>query len=390
MKFSTFISENLDAIVSEWVAFAKTLPAAQSMSSLVLRDHCREILATIAKDMETAQSDAEQAAKSTNMTPPAAAQESAAESHGTLRHLAGFDLIELFAEFRAMRASVLSLWHRSEYSRVVGGAVDEITRFNEGIDQAIAESVERYSANVSSSRDMFLGVLGHDLRGPLSAITMSNCLLASANLSDASRQRASDRVVRSVKEMTRLIEDLLDYTRSRLGAGIPINAVDCDLGLVCREAVDAVTASNPDWRFCLDLGDDLRGEADGPKIGQALGNLLNNAVQHGDRSEPVTLTASSNEDSIRIQVCNHGTPIPAESLLAIFEPLKQLRPEVDDSNERSRTSLGLGLFIVREIVNGHRGTVTAESTAQSGTVFSVTLPRSIATRAVLSSPESEI
>jgi signal transduction histidine kinase len=375
MKFSTFISANLDVIVGEWEAFAKTLPAAQSMSSIALRDHCRLILSTIAADMETAQTDEEQASKSTCTAPPAGAGESAAESHGTLRHLAGFELVELVAEFRAMRASVLSLWHRSEHSRVEGGAIEEITRFNEGIDQALAESVERYAANVVASRDMFLGVLGHDLRGPLAVIAMSNRVLAAASLSPDLRHQASARVDRAIGDMRRLIDDLLDYTRSRLGAGIPIESAACDLGQACSEAIDAIQASHPDQSFSLTLSGDLRAQADAPKMRQALGNLLNNAVQHGDGRKPICLNATSNEGTVCIQVSNSGPPIPPESCRAIFEPLVQLAVGAHHSDESSRTSMGLGLFIVREIINGHHGSITVESTAEAGTVFSVQLPR---------------
>src|SRR4051812_20108211 len=102
MRFSAFIRENLDAIVSNWEAFARTMPAARSMSNLALRDHCRDILLTIAADMDTAQTRAAQSLKSMDMAPPGGSVDSAAETHGTLRHLAGFDLIQLVAEFRAM------------------------------------------------------------------------------------------------------------------------------------------------------------------------------------------------------------------------------------------------------------------------------------------------
>ncbi|MES2887936.1 MAG: sensor histidine kinase [Pseudomonadota bacterium] len=377
MKFSTFIKDNLTAIVDEWEVFARTLPAAQAMSRLALRDHCQEILYTIVQDMQTSQTDAQQSDKAMGLAPALeGADESAAESHGTLRHLAGFDLVQLVAEFRAMRASVLSLWERSAHGGSTEGAIEEITRFNEGLDQALAESVERYSANVAASRDMFLGVLGHDLRGPLSSIAMSNQLLAMADLPAASRQRASGRVARAIKDMTGLIEDLLDYTRSRLGAGIPIAQAPCDLGQVCREAIDLIEGSHPEQPFVLTLEGNLATRADASKLGQALGNLLNNAVQHGDRQSPISLKATGEPEAIVLQIVNQGEAIPPEAFRAIFEPLAQLRTgHADESDERSRTSMGLGLFIVREIVNGHCGAINVESTLKTGTVFTVRLPR---------------
>lgn len=377
MKLSSFISANLDAIVGAWEAFARDLPAGRSMSTLALRDHCREILTAIALDMETSQTRAEQASKATDITPPAGDLESAAESHGTLRHMAGFDLVQLVAEFRALRASVLSLWEHSGESSAPGEAIREITRFNEGLDQALAESVESYSADLADSRDLFVGVLGHDLRGPMSVIRMSNLLLERHNLTEPARVQAIARSERALKEMGRLVSDLLDYTRSRLGAGIPIMPTACDLGVVCHEAVDAIQASHPELRFELESSGDLRARADAGKLGQALANLLGNAVQHGDRSETIRLSAFGEEHHVVIEVANKGIPIPAESIHTIFEPLTRLAAGDSELSERARASMGLGLFIVREIVRGHQGTVTVVSDA-SRTVFRIRLPRGAA------------
>jgi len=375
MKFSTFIRENLEAIVAEWEVFARTIPAARSMSTLALRDHCRQILCAIADDMETSQTAQEQRDKSKDLLPPQGVDETAAESHGTLRHTAGFDLPQLFAEFRALRASVLSLWSRSDASSAPGRGIEEVTRFNEGLDQALAESVERFSANLAASRDMFLGVLGHDLRSPLSAIAASNRILSENALDPAARERATARVGRSVKAMNRLITDLLDYTRSRLGAGIPIERKRCNVALLCREAIDGMQASYPAYKFTLDASGNLEAEIDAAKLEQALVNLLANAVQHGDASGPVALRAVDAGDAIVLTVANRGPPIPADALRSVFEPLMQAGTGSQEPDERSQTSMGLGLFIVREIVNGHLGAITVESSLEKGTVFSIKLPR---------------
>ncbi|HEX2541814.1 MAG TPA: sensor histidine kinase [Caldimonas sp.] len=376
MKFSAFIRENLDAIVAEWEVFARTIPAATSMSGLALRDHCRAILLAIAADMETSQTDEEQQSKSKQLTRTLGVDESAAETHGALRHSAGFDLMQLFAEFRALRASVLSLWSRSELASAPGRAIEEVTRFNEGLDQALAESVESFSSNLAASRDMFLGVLGHDLRGPLSAISMSNRALADPGLAPDAREKAAARVSRSVGTMTRLIEDLLDYTRSRLGAGIPIERARCDVASLCREALDSIQASYPEHRFALSVSGDLSADIDAAKLDQALGNLLANAAQHGETSGQVGLDASGSADAIVLKISNRGSPIPPDALRSVFEPLTQLPNPSREPDERSQTSMGLGLFIVREIVNGHLGAVTVESSFEHGTVFTVKLPKS--------------
>lgn len=378
MKFSAFIKDNLDAIVADWEAFARTLPAGQTMTALALRDHSREILLAIAADLELCHSHQERADQSQDIVPTEASTTSAAAEHGALRQLAGFDLVQLFAEFRALRASVMAFWQRSEGAESGPSSIEEIMRFNEGMDKALAHSVQRYSSEVNASRDMFLAVLGHDLRGPLSGIEMSAVLLASQGLSDAARQKAAARIKRASREMNRLITDLLEYTRTRLGAGIPIERSECDLGPVCEASLEDIRAGNPAQQFVQRVSGDLNLQADAARMQQALSNLLSNAVQHGSRTSPVSLTADGEVDAVVLKVCNSGDPIPADALGAIFEPLVQAPNTNSAAHERSKTSLGLGLFIVREIVLAHGGTITVESSIADGTVFTIRIPRTSA------------
>ncbi|MDQ6639177.1 MAG: sensor histidine kinase [Pseudomonadota bacterium] len=376
MRLSAFIVADVDAIVDEWERFARTLlPVGKTMTVLALRDHCRDMLLSIANDMETPETAAERSVRAQGGGRPSAPLERAAEEHGALRQLAGFDLVQLVAEFRALRASVLTRWHHGEGAGTATPAIEEIMRFNEGIDDALAESVERYSRELAASRDMFLAMLGHDLRGPLSGIDMSTLLLGKPDLPEELRHKALIRIKRASGEMNRLVTDLLEYTRTRLGRGIPIERSDCDLGPLCEEALEAIRAGHPEQHFLAELSGDLSIEADAPRIQQVLANLLNNAVQHGDRSVPVLLSAEGEEGAIVLKVANAGQPIRADALSAIFEPLVQAPSEGADSHQRSRTSLGLGLFIVREIVLGHGGTIDVESSAGSGTVFTIRLPR---------------
>lgn len=375
MKLSVFIVDNLDAIVADWEAFARKLPAGKTMSTLALRDHSREILLAIAEDMELGQSDQERADESQDIVPTDASTTSAAAEHGALRQLAGFDLVQLFAEFRALRASVMAFWQRSEGAVAGASPIEDVARFNEGMDKALAQSVQRYSSEVAASRDMFLAVLGHDLRGPLSGINLSAMLLAKPDLSEAARQQAAARIKRASRDMNRLITDLLEYTRTRLGAGIPIDRSACDLGPVCEASLEDIRAGNPEQQFVQQMSGDLIVQADAARMQQALANLLSNAVQHGSRKSPVTLTADGELDAIVLKVSNSGDPIPSDRLQAIFEPLVQAPNASAEAHERSKTSLGLGLFIVREIVLAHGGTISVASSAAAGTVFTIRLPR---------------
>lgn len=375
MRLSTFIINNVDAIVDEWERFARTLhPLGNTLTALTLRDHCRDMLLAIAHDMEKPETAAERSSRSKGGGQPSAPLERAAEEHGALRQMAGFDLIQLVAEFRALRASVLARWPRDGVA-AASPAIEEIMRFNEGIDDALAESIERYSRELAASRDMFLAMLGHDLRGPLSGINMSTLLLGKADLSEESRHRVLLRIKRASAEMNRLVTDLLEYTRTRLGRGIPIERSVCDLGLLCEEALEAIRAGHPEQHFVAELSGNLSVEADAPRMQQVLANLLNNAVQHGDRSAPILLTAVGEEGAVVLKIANAGHPIPGDALSTIFEPLVQVPNAGAESHQRSTTSLGLGLFIVREVVLGHGGTIEVESSAQGGTVFAIRLPR---------------
>src|ERR1041385_3923427 len=208
MRLAQFITDNLEEILLEWEAFAQSLlESGQQMTSLALRDHASQILLAIALDIEEAQSDLEQAYKSKGYVRIAEATRTAAMTHGAMRYLAGFDLRQLAAEFRALRASVLRLWLKRGAAN--GTAFYEMTRFNEAIDQALAESIANYSNEVARSRDTFLAILGHDLRSPLSAIANSGLFLTTPGLLPSGAPlEAARRVTRGTARMSIMIKDL--------------------------------------------------------------------------------------------------------------------------------------------------------------------------------------
>ena len=376
MRFSAFITANLDAILSEWDDYARTLlPAAKSMSDEELRDHAREILLAIAKDMETSQTEDQRSAKSKGSSQPLTGALSAGGSHGGARQTSGFDLEQLVGEFRALRASVLSQWSRSPEAHTGKEAAEEIARFNESLDQVLAESVHRYSADLSRARDIFLAVLGHDVRGPLSGIRMAADVLVMPSLEETVRMQVAIRIRRASDTISRLTSDLIEYTRNRLGRGLPVTRADCDLLSLCEEVLDAVRFSHPDQSFEQRFSGNLRIQADRERLQQVISNLLHNAVQHGDRKLPITFQAIDEGHEVVLRVANFGTQIPPEVVKVIFEPMVTVPRLGAESSERSGTSLGLGLFIMKEIVEGHRGSVSVDSSAGNGTVFTVRLPR---------------
>ncbi len=375
MRLSQFITEHLEDILVEWEAFAASLLApGETMTSLALRDHAKQILQAIAEDIESDQTDLEQTYKSKGFAPIAVAARSAAMTHGALRHLAGFDLRQLAAEFRALRASVLRLWLRQHGGD--GSSLYQLTRFNEAIDQALAESIDNYSNEVARSRDTFLAILGHDLRSPLSAIANSSLYLGSPGLLPAGAPlEAVGRINRSATRMGSMIRDLLEYTRSRLGRAIPIAPEPINMEQICRIAYDEARAAHPERIFRLETSGPLDGQFDTDRLHQVLSNLLGNAVQHGARDQPITLRAYGEADRVTVQVKNHGRPIPPDQLQVIFNPLVQIPSSLVDEDSTPSTSLGLGLYIAHEIVAMHGGTLAAESSDSEGTTFSARLPR---------------
>jgi signal transduction histidine kinase len=375
MRLSDFIVQNVDRIVDEWERFAATLtPAAHAMSSLELRDHAGAILLAAARDMNTAQTKAERIAKAQGedigKTPTL---DQAAASHGALRHIVGFDLVQMTSEFRHLRATVVRFWAESQTEPQASHLTDMI-RFNEAIDEALAESTAAYADRVTRSRDIFLAILGHDLRAPLQAIGMSSeVLLRKTVLADAELAYIK-RIKSSSLLMGTMISDLLEFVRSRLGVTLPVDRKPMEMTLACREAIDAATAGQPDCKAVFTTTGDTRGEWDEARISQLLQNLIGNALQHGAATRQVTVTLTGGDNHVRLSVHNDGEPIAQEAIGSIFDPLVRSANEKAGIHNPS-TSLGLGLYIVKEVVNAHGGSITVVSNVGDGTTFTVELPK---------------
>jgi signal transduction histidine kinase len=368
---ASFILEHLEEILVEWEAFARTLtPAADTMDSAALRDHAKQMLEAIAKDIQTEQSDRQQSLKSKGLGRGANGIETAAAAHGVLRQQVGFDLGQLVAEFRALRASVLRIWVQKEKYTDAANAY-EMARFNEAIDQALAESVATYSRELTRSRDMFLAILGHDLRSPLGAISAVLHVLGQPG--DApTREKAVAAGKRSVAAMAGMVNDLLEYTRTRLGTGIPVSPAPASMDTVCKQAVGEISMVHPQTAFRYESKGSTSGVFDVDRMHQVISNLLNNAVHHGVVGKPVVLVLTGTADELTLEVTNAAPAIAPSDLQVIFEPMVQLSKE--GAQPSRSTNLGLGLFIAREIVVAHGGNIEAFSSARDGTTFVVKLP----------------
>lgn len=372
MRLADFIDANKEAILTEWEEFARTLlPAAVGLDAGTLRDHAEGILAASARDLRTAQTSEEQLQKSQGKAfQPLHAPETAAETHGLLRATDGFTLKQLIAEYRALRASVLKLWAAAHDPDA--HALDDMTRFNEAIDQAVAESVDFFTRETERWRNVFLGVLGHDLRGPLNAILLTTRLLSHTG-EGMQLSKLAERLMNGGERMRQLLDDLLDYSRASLNHGIPIAPSRMDLAKVCAEEVELQRAVWPDRVIELVYeGGESEGEWDAARLKQVLGNLISNAAKYGYQDAPIKVRFAGKHDEVTFSVENNGPTISATGMKALFEPFHR---ESHSDEESERTSLGLGLFIVSHIVRAHGGTVSLTSKNET-TVFSVVLPRS--------------
>ena len=370
MSLGTFLASHTDEILREWETAAKAVAPPHAMSREALRDHWAEILKAIVEDMGKTSA----LGQADPVGHPATALRTAASEHGARRQQENFELDELVAEFRAMRSTVLNAWQRSQETAGRALSVTETTQFSEALDRALAQSIDRHLKDRARVRDLFLAMLGHDLRAPLSGIQMATHVLEIPALEDTSRLKIAVRIRRALQQMNHLITDLIDFTRSRLGAGMPIAKTPCDLASLATDALDAVRSSFPEHAFQGDLSGDLSIHADASRMSQLLSNLLYNAVQHGDPGSVISLRAVGGADGVTLQVHNMGAPIPEEALLLLFEPMVQATKAASGQGTRSSTSMGLGLYIVREITRGHGGTIDVASSAEAGTTFTLYLP----------------
>jgi len=373
IRLADFIHKNIQPIVSEWETFARTLtPAANDMTPLALRDHIQEILAFIVGDIESSQTKVEQIQKSRGEKEKSIAP-TAAETHAALRLAGGFDIDQMVSEYRALRASVIKLWSAAN-TQMNSVDILDLTRFNESIDQELAESVSHYTQKVSYSKDLFIGILSHDLRSPLGAISMSAQLLLNIGALNARETMLASQIFESTTRVTKIVDDLLDVTHARFGSGLPVLRAPMDFGFVSRQLVGEMRAANPSRAIMLELSGDVKGEWDKARIGQVFSNLIGNAIQYSFEGSPIGVTVKGTLKEVLLSVHNEGVPIPPENIGTIFDSLT--RAVTDEEDHPARVNLGLGLYITKDIVISHGGVINVTSSEEGGTTFTARFPRS--------------
>jgi signal transduction histidine kinase len=277
------------------------------------------------------------------------AEERHAEQHGYA--LGAVDYLVKPVEAAPLRAKVevlLTLFRRGV----------ELRRRDAALEEALA-SVKL--------RELYMGVLGHDLRSPLGAISIAARMMLMRGSLGAEDKESVFRIARNADRMAALIRDILDYTRGQSAGGLPIARRSTDMSEICSSMIEEVTLLHADRKILFETHGEPRGSWDRERVEQVISNLLTNAITHGRGDIRVTVDGLPGEVVVRVH--NGGLPIPPEQIPMLFQPFRR--------GASSRMGLGLGLYIVSEILRAHGGSVHVESTPERGTTFSTRWPRGI-------------
>lgn len=371
MNLQDFILHEMETILQAWEEFARGVDTPMpAMDSKGLRNHAEYILRNVSADMRTSQTDQQQLEKAQGRGPQSDS-ETAAQTHAMTRLVAGFSMDQLVSEYRALRSSVLSLWLSEGNSH--NTQVQQMVRFNESIDQALAESIATYGVAVEKTRETVLGILGHDLRAPLAAISIAGGLLQKADYLQDRERRLSNQIADSVHRASGLVDDLLDLARCNLGSGIPVCLEPVDLTEVCSSCVQELRLAFPAAQINYNETGSIAGQFDPSRIAQAFTNLISNAATHGDIQQPISVSLLMQQKQAIFSVQNFGKTIPPGALEDIFSAGARYSQHAG-GDEAASAGLGLGLFIAAQIVSGHEGTIDVKSSNDQGTIFSVQLP----------------
>lgn len=263
---------------------------------------------------------------------------------------------------RWLRAKVRVLSEKGKATRVLG-TLRDVTR---------ELQLEEESRRAVDFQEQLVGIVSHDIRSPLGAIISWARIMAVGGPPPEEQQRTFKRITSAALRIERLTRLLLDFARARLGGGITLEPRRCDMRELLQKVTHEFRVAYPDRSMVFEVeGDDSHGTWDPDRLAQVLSNLLENALKYSPPDTQVRLVAHGEKDYVELTVHNQGKPVPPELMPQIFEPFRR-GPQ---SSRTAKTSYGLGLYIVREIVLAHGGTIEVRSNIEEGTTFIVRLPR---------------
>jgi signal transduction histidine kinase len=348
---------------SAWDRMATSAHTRQRDAAPV-RAHASQLLDSIATGMEM-----HAAAVSSEPSASAADSTSPAQVHAKLQVEAAYTVEEVAAEFGALRYCTMQQW-QSSAPAAWGLGPDPMIAFHGALDDAMGDCVRVVCAHAKASTERFIGVLAHDIRNPLATVSMCvQHLLARGQIEpDPAR-----RLLNSAHRISGIVEQVADYTRAQALRDMPLRRKEGDLRSHLIKVVEEAQALYPQRDIQFESQGRFQGQWDEVRVGQLLSNLLGNAIQHGDSHGPVRIMLRETEQpagGAEIAVYNSGPGIPAAERATLFEPLSRGVRAADGAVD----GLGLGLFICREIVHSHGGTLQLESSDEAGTRFVATLP----------------
>jgi len=397
MNLSEFITKHREEILQEFEDFARShADSGLRMDVVALRDDADGILDAIALDLRQPQSRAQQERKGKGDAPSSPADPvTSAGSHGAGRAARNFSLDETVAEFRALRASVLRLWRGADDTEADEAKLDDINRFHEAIDQALAESIERYSLelarlrheraaeadrvakHVSQARSDFLRTVSHEMRTPLNAISGYRSLLLKGNYGPTTQaqKHVLGRMNLAEEDLLGFIEGILEFQRA--GEKTPDHEME---EVAVQDAIEGMrptvepVAMEKEVVFDIDLGGigarNARIRVDRTKLRQVLEILILNALAVSPRGGRVWLDCVETPDEVCLRVHDNGPGIPSHELEGIFEAFAKFAPGL----AREPGDVGLALAISQKLIEGMGGRLTAESEVGKGSVFTIGLP----------------
>lgn len=362
MRLADFIYKNQIPIQDAWEARAFDLLAEKSSGTLLLQSHLKDLLGAISKDMTKA-----------GIHPEDSTSYTSEFAKAVLRDLAGGSLRQVGEELRMLRSIVSELWCRAD-THPSAVSLQDLSLFHDVIDQAMCEYIAHYSDELARARDGFLSILGHDLRSPLSAITIAGDYLAMPGMLDGKPLQAAVGIKNSAASMSAMIRNLMAYAKARLGKRTDLMPERSDIGNICEAAIMRARTSFPDYTFVTHVRNKIYGEVDPLRLQQMLDNLVEGAVQQGANGKPIMLTAYEDTTSITVEVETAGESAALDALQLIVDPAVQIPFDAAEPDAKLAGIVGLGLFTAREIVLAHGGVITIERAELGGTVFTVRLP----------------
>ena len=365
-----------DTIVERWVRAVREQLANGDEYDSELRDHIPFFIDAMIEMLH----DESQGKRKENLE----RYNTVGREHGNQRYRLGFDLKTLVQEYGLLRDIILDIMEEAPANvsphevrlltnftfTAIADAVDEHAR-QEQQQKQDTQAAEIATLNERNAFEKYLnGIVSHDLRNPLGAIIMTANACMRRGIDDKRANESIRRMEQAAKRALRLVENLLDFTQTRLGGALPMVRKNVSLGDIVQQTIEEIMQARPDAKFETHASGGLRGDWDADRLVQVIQNLATNALAYGTPSVPVRIEINGDDDMVRLTVKNVGKPISSDRLAFIFQPMQRATSE-----SHAKQNLGLGLYIVWHVVAAHGGKTEVTSTHKAGTAFTVHLPR---------------